>query len=231
MRHMERIVRTGRARGGGPGCKPGLGAWLRALLMVVGLGGAVAVLAACERLPDAPVRPATPAVQPQGYRIAPGDTLAVFVWQDRDLSLTVRVRPDGRISLPLVGEVEAAGKSPGALSRELEQRFAAWVQDPAVTVVVRESGGPVAADIRIVGEAAKPTTLVWRPGLTVLDAVIAAGGLSEFADGNRTILVRRQGREFVRYRVRLDDLLTAGDMSANVELAPGDVLVIPETAF
>jgi len=189
------------------------------------------VVAACARLPDAPPHPPSVRATVADYRIAPGDALQVFVWQDRNLSLTVRVRPDGRISLPLVGEVEAAGKTPRALSEELQRRFAAYVQAPSVTVIVAESAGPARNDVRVVGQVAKPQAVIWRPGMTVLDAIIAAGGLGEFADGNRTILVRRVGGRVERYRVRVADLLEEGDVSANVELAPGDVLIVPETVF
>lgn len=199
----------------------------------VALAGLLLLLGGCESLPEAPLHPETPAEALLGrdYRIAPGDRLSVFVWQDRDLSLTVTVRPDGRISLPLAGEVEAAGRLPGELSRELERRLAAYVQDPVVTVVVAETSGPLDRRVRVVGQAAKPQSLAWRPGMTVLDAVIEAGGLTEFADGNRAVLVRRLDGETVRYRLRLEDLLQEGDIGANPELLPGDVVVIPETVF
>jgi len=189
------------------------------------------LLAACEVLPEAPVTPRTPPLADATYRIVPGDRLDVFVWQDRDLSLTLPVRPDGRISVPLVGEVVAAGRTPAQLSQELEERLRTYVQEPRVTVIVAESAGLAQQRVRIVGKAVTPKSMVWRPGLTVLDAVIEAGGLTEFADGNRTVLLRRENGAVVRYRVRLSDLLEAGDPTANVELAPGDVLIVPESAF
>lgn len=202
----------------------------RLLLAVAAL---LLILTGCESLPEAPLHPEAPADTLLGrdYRIAPGDRLSVFVWQDRDLSLTVTVRPDGRISLPLAGEVVAAGRLPGELSRELERRFAAYVQDPVVTVIVAETAGPLDRRVRVVGQAAKPQSLAWRPGMTVLDAVIEAGGLTEFADGNRSVLVRRLDGETVRYRLRLGDLLQEGDITANPELLPGDVVIVPETVF
>lgn len=192
---------------------------------------ALALLGGCEALPEAPPTPRTAPFAEETYRIVPGDQLSIFVWQDRDLSLTLRVRPDGRISVPLVGELLAAGRTPAELSAELEERLRAYVQEPRVTVIVAESAGLAQQRVRIVGEAVKPQAMVWRPGLTVLDAVIEAGGLTEFADGNRTVLLRREGGEVVRYRVRLADLLHDGDPTANVELAPGDVVVVPEAAF
>lgn len=192
---------------------------------------AAATLAACAALPEAPPVPRTSPLAGETYRIVPGDQLSIFVWQDRDLSLTLRVRPDGRISMPLVGELVAAGLTPAELSAELEERLRTFVQEPRVTVIVAESAGLAGQRVRIVGEAVQPRAMVWRPGLTVLDAVIEAGGLTEFADGNRTVLLRREGGEVVRYRVRLADLLHDGDPTANVELAPGDVVVVPESAF
>jgi polysaccharide export outer membrane protein len=191
------------------------------------------VAAACSSLPDAPIEPEAmdPPAGSATYRIAAGDDLQIFVWQDRDLSLKVRVRPDGRISMPLLADVEAAGKTPAELGRELERRLAEFVQRPLVTVVVTDFSGPLDQQIRVVGEAVKPQSLAWRPGMTVLDVVIAVGGLTAFADGNRTVLVRRGPAGPQRYRVRVADLLREGDMAANVKLAPGDVLVVPEAIF
>lgn len=206
--------------------------WWAAGRAAVALLG-VLVAAACSSLPEAPIEPEL-VDQPAGsagYRIAAGDDLQIFVWQDRDLSLKVRVRPDGRISMPLLADVEAAGKTPAELGRELERRLSEFVQRPLVTVVVTDFSGPLEQQIRVVGEAVKPQSLPWRPGMTVLDAVIAVGGLTAFADGNRTVLVRRGPEGPQRYRVRVADLLREGDMAANVKLAPGDVLVVPEAIF
>lgn len=198
------------------------------------IAGLLAVLvAACSSLPEAPAEPA-PIEVPAGsatYRIAAGDDLQIFVWQDRDLSLKVRVRPDGRISMPLLADVEAAGRTPAELGRELEARLAEFVQRPLVTVIVTDFLGPLEQQIRVVGEAIKPQSLPWRPGMTVLDAIIAVGGLTPFADGNRTVLVRRTAEGPRRYRVRVADLLRDGDIGANAGLAPGDVLIVPEAIF
>ncbi|MCS6877571.1 MAG: polysaccharide export protein [Geminicoccaceae bacterium] len=219
-----------RGRGGGTGAAAGrphptrpARAALSALLLAVG----------CTNLPEAPREwsPSVPPAETRAYRIAPGDDLQIFVWQDRDLSSKVRVRPDGRISVPLLGDVEAAGATPAELGRELERRLAEFVQRPKVTVVVTEFVGPLEQQIRIVGEAVRPQVLPWRPGMTVLDALIAAGGLTPFADANRTMLVRQEAEGPVRYRVRVGDLLGRGDITANARLAPGDVLIIPEAFF
>lgn len=165
------------------------------------------------------------------YRIAPGDNLSVFVWQDRDLSLNARVRPDGRISVPLIQDVTVAGRTPDEVAREITARLTTYVRDPVVTVAVADYVGPLDQQVRIIGEATKPTSLPYRPDMTVLDALIAVGGLTEFADGNRAVLVRAAGGGPRRYRVRLADLVQRGDISANAALLPGDVLIIPETFF
>jgi len=201
-----------------------------------GIVAALALLAlgACSSLPEAPQQvSAVEVVDPaHEYRITPGDELSVFVWQDRDLSLRVKVRPDGRISMPLLEDVEASGKTPSELGRDVEQRLSAFMQRPRVTIIVADFESPADRQIRIVGEATKPQSLPYRTGMTVLDAVIAVGGLTAYADGNRAYLVRRdaQGRN-TRYRVRIGDLLREGDLSANVPLLPGDVLIVPETLF
>jgi polysaccharide export outer membrane protein len=193
----------------------------------------VALAAACSTLPEAPIEPEPIriAAGAESYRIAPGDDLQIFVWQDRDLSLKVRVRPDGRISMPLLADVDAAGRTPAELGRELERRLAEFVQRPLVTVIVADFLGPLEQQIRVVGEAIKPQSLPWRPGMTVLDAIIAVGGLGPFADANRTVLVRRTPDGPKRYRVRVADLLREGDIGANAGLAPGDVLIVPEALF
>jgi polysaccharide export outer membrane protein len=190
--------------------------------------------AACETLPEAPRyldRPVALAAGGLDYRIGPGDMLEVIVWQDENLSVEVPVRPDGRVSLPLVEDLVAAGKTPTAFAREVEQRLAEFVQDPTVTVVVSDFVGALPTHVRVVGEAVQPRSIPYLAHMTVLDAVIAAGGLTEFADANRTTLVRTVEGEAVRYRVRLGDLMRDGDVAADVALLPGDVVIVPETMF
>jgi polysaccharide export outer membrane protein len=173
----------------------------------------------------------TSAEQERSYLIGPGDTLGVFVWQNPDLSITVPVRPDGRISLPLLQDVVAAQKTPEQLADEIKQGLSKYVRDPIVTVVVTQFVGPYSQQVRVIGEAAQPKAIPYRTDMSVLDVMIAVGGLTQFAAGNRTILVRTIDGKKQTFTVRLDDLMKDGDMSANVPIAPGDVLVVPESWF
>jgi polysaccharide export outer membrane protein len=189
----------------------------------------IALLGACSsgRYPPAP-----PTVANMNYRylIGSGDTLNIIVWRNPELSQVVTVRPDGRFSTPLVEDVEAVGRNPQDLSRDLEKALGKYIRDPVVTVIVSNFQGPFSEQIRIVGEAAKPQSIPYRQNMTVLDVMIAAGGLTDFADGNGAVLVR--GAEGGKaYGVRLKDLLKRGDISANVQMAPGDVVIIPQAWF
>lgn len=190
--------------------------------------------AACTAAPDAPEVEAAQA-RPQ-YVIGPSDELDIFVWRSPELSIAVPVRPDGRISIPLVHDMEASGKTPTQLSEDLEQALSEYVQSPLVTVIVTKFGGPYGRQVRIVGEAAEPQALAYYDDMTVLDALISVGGLTDFAAGNQAVLLRRTGdgdgaAGYTKYRVRLDDLLQRGDLSANARLLPGDVIVVPESWF
>jgi len=178
-----------------------------------------------------------PAPPPYGtesplYRIGPGDGLYIFVWENRDLSTAVTVRPDGRISFPLVNDVLAAGKTPTQLSRDIQARLGKYVKDPVVTVMVNNFVGEYNEQIRIVGEATKPSAIPYRKGMTILDAMITVGGLTQYADGNRSTLVRRFARgKTETYGLALDKVLKDGDISVNVPLQPGDTIIIPQTFF
>ncbi|WP_299614832.1 XrtA/PEP-CTERM system exopolysaccharide export protein [Pelagibius sp.] len=169
--------------------------------------------------------------EPPLYQIGAGDSLTIFVWRNAELSTSVTVRPDGRISVPLIEDLYVEGKTPSNLSREIETQLAVYIQDPLVTVIVGGFVGTFPQQVRIVGEASQPQAIPFRANMTVLDIVIQVGGLTEFADGNNTTLVRFQGDEIREFRVRLDDLLNDGDISANVALLPGDILIIPESIF
>ena len=189
------------------------------------------LIAACAGQPE--LAPASTARQgpSEFYRIGPGDTLKVFVWGNPGLSDEVPVRPDGRVSIPLLEDVEAAGKTPSELGREIEQQLSAFVADPLVTVMVTDFVGAFSEQVRVVGEALEPQAIPYRDDMTMLDVMIEVGGLTEFAAGNRSTLVRTADGREQEYRVRLDDLVRDGDISANVAMRPGDVVIIPETFF
>ena len=155
----------------------------------------------------------------------------MFVWQNPDLSVTVPVRPDGRISTPLVDDMMAATKTSQQLARDIEKSLAKYVKDPLVTVTVQSFNGPYNQQIRIVGQAAEPKAIPYRNDMTVLDAIIAVGGMTEFAAGNRAVIVRTESGEQQSYNVRLDDLIVDGDVTANVPLLPGDIIIIPQSWF
>ncbi|MET0089037.1 MAG: XrtA/PEP-CTERM system exopolysaccharide export protein [Candidatus Thiodiazotropha sp.] len=165
------------------------------------------------------------------YLIGPGDTLNVFVWGDQELTTDVVVRPDGLLTTPLVEDLPASGKTPTELARDLEQRLSRFVKNPKVTVSVRQFVGRYTEQVRVVGQASQPQSIPFREGMTLLDVIIEVGGLTEFASGNKATIVRKLGTETKQYRVRLDDLIRDGDISANVKMMPGDVLIIPETWF
>lgn len=205
-----------------------------ALLKNVGrLKVAVLVLAlgACAGGPDLPPVGVTEAAPAPGYKIGPGDTLRIFVWGNPGLSDTVPVRPDGRVSIPLLEDLEVTEKTPTELAREIEQKLATYVQDPLVTVIVTDFVGPFSQQVRVVGAAAEPQAIPYRANMTVLDVMIEVGGLTEFAAGNSAILVRAEDNEQKQYGVRLDDLVKGGQISANVGMQPGDILIIPESFF
>lgn len=165
------------------------------------------------------------------YLIGPGDNLQVFVWRNAELSATVPVRPDGKITTPLVEDVVASGKTSSQLAREMEQRLAVYVKNPIVTVTVVKFVGRYSEQIRVVGEAAKPRSLAYRENMTLLDVLIEVGGLTEFADGNDARIVRITDGQQQQLSVRLHDLLKRGDISANLRMMPGDILIIPESWF
>jgi len=165
------------------------------------------------------------------YVIGPGDVLRIFVWQNPDLTVTVPVRPDGRISVPLLQDVEAAQKTPPQLAEDIKKGLSAFIKEPEVTVIVTEFVGPYSEQVRVVGEAVKPQAIPYRARMSVLDVMIAAGGLTQFAAGNRAVIVRRVDNHTEQLPVNLDSLLKDGDISANVQMRPGDILVIPQSWF
>jgi polysaccharide export outer membrane protein len=187
------------------------------------------VLGACSTS-SYPPAPTAAATSDYKYLIGPLDTVNIVVWRNPELSMSVPVRPDGRITTPLVEDLPALGKNPAELARDLEKALSKFIRDPVVTVIVNNFIGPFDEQIRIVGEAARPQAVAYRQNMTVLDVMIVVGGLTDFADGNKTVLVRgaEQGKQ---YQVRLSDLVRRGDISANVDMRPGDVLIIPQSWF
>ncbi len=191
------------------------------------LGAALVAGCASTTYPPAPEIAASPEYL---YKIGPLDSVNVTVWRNPELSMSVIVRPDGKITGPLFEDLPAIGKDPTTLARDIEKVLAKYVRDPVVTVIVGGFVGPYPEQIRVVGEAAKPQALPYRQGMTLLDLMIAVGGLTDFADGNKAIIMRTSdgGKQ---YSVRLKDLVKRGDISANVDVKPGDILLIPQSWF
>ncbi len=165
------------------------------------------------------------------YLIGPGDNLNIAVWHNPEVSLSVQVRPDGKITTPLVEDMPAAGKSASQLARDIEKTLSKYIQEPIVTVIITSFVGPYSEQIRVIGQAAKPQALPYRENMTVLDVVIAVGGITEFAAGNKTRVIRNINGQQQQFLIRLDDLIKEGDISANVPMRPGDIMVIPESYF
>lgn len=204
--------------------RKGVGAMIR-WIMIVMLG--VAVFGCATGNPPAPANAASSSYN---YIIGPGDTVNIVVWRNPELSMAVPVRPDGKIASPLVEDLPAMGKDATNLARDIEKELGKFIRDPVVTVVVTNFVGPYSEQIRVVGEAAKPQTLPYKQKMTLLDVMIAVGGMTDFADGNATTLLRTMDGD-KQYSVRVSDLVKRGDVSANVEMKPGDVLIIPRSWF
>ena len=192
----------------------------------------IAVPGASAAEPVVPVAPeAAPVAKVDStYIIGPGDALQIFVWRQPELSVSVPVRPDGKVSTPLVEDIVAVGKTPSQLAREMEKVLSEYVRSPQVNVIVSQ---PVStfSQVKIIGQVAKPQALPFREGITALDAVLAVGGLAPFAAGNRAKIVRTDKGKQREIKIKLDDIINKGDMKQNVLLQPGDVLVVPESRF
>jgi polysaccharide export outer membrane protein len=206
---------------------------MRQIIMLTGMTIVAAMLAGCATggpaagdllgggsSPDSP-----------NYIIGPGDQLNVFVWRNPEISISVPVRPDGRISTPLVEDMLAVGKSPTQLARDIELVLEQFIRDPQVNVIVEGFVGTFAEQIRVVGQAAQPRALPFRERMSLLDVMIEVGGLTDFAAGNRARVVRSEDGQNREIRVRLDALLNQGDLSQNIAMRPGDVVIIPEARF
>jgi polysaccharide export outer membrane protein len=192
---------------------------------------AVFLLVGCRGGPPLPPAPPASALPSSEYVIGPGDQLNIFVWRNPELSISVPVRPDGRLSLPLVEDVVAIGKTPTQLARELEQRLSRYIKEPVVTVIATGFVGPFNEQVRVIGEAATPRAIPYRTDMTVLDAMIAVGGLTRYAAGNDSVIVRTTNGKQYTYEVHLDSLIRDGDVSSNVAMQPGDILIIPQRLF
>ncbi len=194
------------------------------------VGSSVVLLAACgdrETLPA--VELGSTGVEAPLYRIGPGDSLTLFVWRNPELSTTVSVRPDGRISVPLINDLQASGKTPSELADDVEEELGVFIQDPFVTVIMAGFVGEFDQQVRVVGEATNPAAILFRADMTLLDVMIAVGGLTEFAAGNSATLVRVVEGQQKEFGLELDRLIRDGDVGANVALLPGDVIIIPES--
>lgn len=166
------------------------------------------------------------------YILGPTDTVRVSVWRNEDLSITVPVRPDGKVSVPLVGDVQASGKTPEGLASDIESQLASYIRQPQVSVVVTSMGSHEFIDrVRVTGAVEQPLSMPHRAGMTVLDIVLQAGGANQFAAENNAMLYRKVGNDVVAIPVRLDDILTRGDVKTNYPLRPGDILSVPERVF
>lgn len=206
--------------------------------LVTGTALASLALSGCASTgPASELPPATFVAMQEGpgeeYVIGPLDDLTIFVWRNPELGAKVQVRPDGRITTPLITDMPAVGKTPAMLAEDIRLQLSQYIEDPLVSVIVNSFSGTFSQQIRVVGATGKPASIPYRANMTVLDAMIAVGGLSEFAAGNRARLIRfdKTSGQQKEYKLRLSDLLKNGDSKANVMLAPGDVIIIPESMF
>ena len=206
--------------------------------LVVPLLGALALSACAGTGTEPELPPASFVALQEGpgeeYVIGPLDQLTIHVWRNPELSAeSVQVRPDGRITTPLVTDMPAVGKTPSMLQEDIRLQLSQYIQEPIVSVIVTEFAGTYSQQVRVIGATEQPASIPYRANMTVLDAMIAVGGLSEFASGNRAKLIRfdKQAGQQREYKLRLSDLLKDGDSSANVLLMPGDVVIIPESTF
>ncbi len=195
---------------------------------------AVAISGCAQKniLPQATVKPSI-TTSPADYRylVGPYDTLSVFVWGNAEISGTFEVRPDGMISTSLVEDIQVSGKTPTQIARDIEKALSVYIREPIVTVSVTEFNGPFSEQVRVIGEAADPRALPYTENLTLLDVMIQVNGLTDFAAGNSAVLSRIESGEYKEYQLRIEDLVQEGDVTANVDVLPGDIITIPEAWF
>ena len=197
--------------------------------------GAMTALSGCtshSALPEATAHPSmTTNVNEYQYLIGPGDSLTIFVWRNPEISGQFIVRPDGKVTTSLVEDVDVAGKTPSMLARELEEQLSTFINNPRVTVSVNNFAGPLSEQVRVIGEATNPRAISYTENMTLLDLMIAVGGLTEFANGNDAKLVRVVDGSQKTFSVNIDDLIRDGDITKNVDILPGDIVIIPEAWF
>jgi len=204
-------------------------------LLMVGWLVLSPLIVSCASTPT-PAPSPTPAAPPtdvkasDSYIIGPGDTLEVFVWRNSELSTTVPVRPDGKISTPLVEDMVAVGKTPPQLARDMEKVLSEYVRAPKVNIIVKTAASAFSL-VKVVGQVQHPSALPYRDGMRVLDAILAVGGLTQFASGNRARIVRMENGKETVIHVKVADLVNSGDIKQNELLKPGDVLVVPQSMF
>lgn len=199
--------------------------------------GVIILLQGCNKpiypevSPSSPKNPLTSNHENYHYYIGPGDQLEIFVWRNPEVSASVIVRPDGMINTPLVEDIKVSDKRPSQVARELEKALSEYIKNPIVTVSISEFKGPFNEQVRVIGAAANPQTLPYSEDMTLLDLMISVGGLTEFANGNRAILTRVENNEQRQYTIRIEDLIQDGDLTANIDILPGDIVIIPEAWF
>lgn len=192
------------------------------------------ILSGCSSstLPSATLHPSNTAnINSYKYLIGAGDVLNIFVWRNPEVSGSFVVRPDGMITTSLVEDIKVSGKTPTELARSIEEILATYLRDPIVTVTVANFVGPFSEQIRVIGEAAQPRAINYTQHMTLLDVMIQVGGLTEFADGNDAVLIRIENGKQNQYEIMIDELLKDGEISANVDMLPGDIIIIPEAWF
>ncbi|WP_310447435.1 XrtA/PEP-CTERM system exopolysaccharide export protein [Thiobacillus sp.] len=214
---------------------------INTLIARVSVVFAVAAITGCSSTPTYPPAPiqapppvsVDPRISGWNYLLGPGDSVQVFVWRNPEVSGSFPIRPDGKMTMNLIEDMQASGKTPTQLARDIEKALSKYIQEPIATVIVSGGIGPYNQQIRVLGEATDPQAMGYREGMSVVDVMIAAGGLTDFADGNKAYISRivKENGERVQLGVRLEDLLRDGDSTAAVEMRPGDVLVIPESLF
>ncbi len=196
------------------------------------LGTSIVGCSTSSSLPQATTRPSlTTDVNQYQYLIGPGDTLTIFVWRNPEVSGQFVVRPDGKVTTSLVEDIDVAGKTPSMLAREIEEQLSTFINSPRVTVSVNNFSGPLSEQVRVIGEATNPSAVNYTEHMTLLDLMIAVGGLTEFAHGNGAKLVRVVDGKQTTYSLDIDDLIRNGDIAKNVDILPGDIVIIPEAWF